>query len=477
MNYNGTVFLSYARADDVKPPFDEKAIGWISFFWGQLRYELTMNGAKEATLWVDRYQIEPAEAFTEAIKTAVINAKVMVPVFSVNWAQSDWCRREVDSFGVAHPDASRRIVPVFKNEVDPGTLPEIMKGEHAMEGYRFFTSDPTGKINEFYWRGLQDESAYYTQVKKIALAILKRLGLDPVSRQESIKLSSNHKVFLAFAARELADARQRLKNDLIQAGITVIPTVETPPDSVEEFESVVRAALAQAEFAVFFLGEKRGSTPEGGNEPILVIQLRLARESASTQKMPRILWTPRWLPGQETLVKRDPFEIVGEFGGLQQGEEIYGGEVTDLSQWLRKRLESPPEPVVTPKTKKLLVVASAQSNDDGLVADMANLVQEIVPTVKPLFADENWGDTEIDAVVLIPWGTASVIELNTLLEKLPQNVRTICLRLPGGDEPSKRRFFKAGVFVDRINALPSDRRQAQELLQRLEINQPTKTVQ
>jgi hypothetical protein len=42
--YGGTVFISYARADDVKPPFDKATNGWVTFFWHQLRWELTNAG-------------------------------------------------------------------------------------------------------------------------------------------------------------------------------------------------------------------------------------------------------------------------------------------------------------------------------------------------------------------------------------------------------------------------------------------------
>ena len=63
--YGGTVFISYARADDVKPPFDKATKGWVTFFWHQLRWELTNAGLPEAKLWLDRYEIEPAEEFTE----------------------------------------------------------------------------------------------------------------------------------------------------------------------------------------------------------------------------------------------------------------------------------------------------------------------------------------------------------------------------------------------------------------------------
>jgi len=70
---NNTIFLSYARADDTKPPeaSTESADGWVTFFWKNLRFELTDRGAKQAVLWLDRYQIEPAEAFTPQNRTGI----------------------------------------------------------------------------------------------------------------------------------------------------------------------------------------------------------------------------------------------------------------------------------------------------------------------------------------------------------------------------------------------------------------------
>lgn len=38
---DGSVFISYARADDQKPPFEDAIEGWVTFFWDQLRFELT----------------------------------------------------------------------------------------------------------------------------------------------------------------------------------------------------------------------------------------------------------------------------------------------------------------------------------------------------------------------------------------------------------------------------------------------------
>ncbi len=40
--YGGSVFISYARADDEKFPLDPNAAGWVSFFWDLLRWALTV---------------------------------------------------------------------------------------------------------------------------------------------------------------------------------------------------------------------------------------------------------------------------------------------------------------------------------------------------------------------------------------------------------------------------------------------------
>src|SRR5262245_62157491 len=123
----GTVFISYARADNEKPPHDDTAQGWVTFLWDQLRWELTTRGAKQAKLWLDRYQIDPAEAFTPLIEAAVKEAAVILPILSENWAQSKWCRDEVEGFSRARTDAAQRVVPIYKSKLDRELLPSVLQ--------------------------------------------------------------------------------------------------------------------------------------------------------------------------------------------------------------------------------------------------------------------------------------------------------------------------------------------------------------
>ena len=157
------MFISYARADDERPPFDDAVQGWVTFFWHQLRFELTNAGVHQADLWLDRYEIEPAEDFTKKIEAALHDAKLLILFLSPNWAQRPWCLREVTHFAELRSDAAEKTVIVKKLDLPPGInlppgLKEILE---SREGYKFFAKEPTGDITEFYWRGLQDQKAYY----------------------------------------------------------------------------------------------------------------------------------------------------------------------------------------------------------------------------------------------------------------------------------------------------------------------------
>jgi TIR domain len=462
----GTVFISYARADNQQPPHDDAAQPWVTFFWDNLRWELTSRGAKGAKLWFDRYQIDPAEAFTPKIKAAVREAKLIVPVFSENWAQSQWCREEVEEFARAHNDAGERLVPIFKDELDRELLPPLMKGDDAKEGYRFFAVDPRGEVHEFYWRGLQNRDEYFKILKHIAHFIIDRLDIVSSVTTDTSLPATGRTVFLAESAKELRDARQRLVNDLAGAGHAVVPDIDTLPDTAAGYEAAIRAALGQAEMAVFLLGDNRGVTPEGGSEPILDLQLRLARKR---RRLPRVFWAPKWLPGNAS-TKRDPFEVASRFGGLKASEELFGEEVTDLSKWLRDRLAAEAQPSTT-GGPGLVLIAAADTADEAAAFDLARLLQGVGRRVLPLAPSDPVPSTEHGALprLLILWGAAEVAAIDVCLRRLPTAPPQICLLLSGGDEGAKSRFFREGVLAQKLQNLPADQPSARALLEQLEI--------
>lgn len=465
-NYGGTLFLSYARADDEKPPFDDVTQGWVTFFWTQLRWELTNAGLHEAKLWLDRYEIDPAEDFTAKIETALREARLLLLILSLNWIQRAYCINELERFVTEDPSRLDNIVLVKKQETRE--VPELLRNR---EGYRFFTAEPSGRIREFYWRGLKDQAAYFDTLKRVADRIVDRLMARPhVTRainQEKVE-RKKRTIFLAAPSDELRDAWQRLANDLDGAGFATVPVGGRLPDKASDAETGIRTALATAEISVHLLGESEGATPDGGSETYARLQLRLAREHGDAGPgFERILWAPKWLPGPQA-DKRDPFEVVDRFGPLGDGEHVFAEDVTNLSQWLRRRLDPP-----DPQPAMLLLVATATDADSGLATTLASRLQSDQTSIlPPYFAGDPVprlaeGTT---TVVLVLWGGATQNEVEALLANLSSIAsRTVVLRLPGGDTAGKARFYKAGVEIEPVSELPPTRGAAHDLLARLEV--------
>jgi hypothetical protein len=462
------VFISYARLDDERPPGREDVQGWVSFFWGELRYELTNAGLGQAKLWLDRYEIEKAEKFTDKIEAALAEAKVILPVLSPNWLGRDWCVREVLRFAeqkIAGRDPANDILPVFKIEI-PSTesIPPPLLGR---EGYEFFRRDQTGRLCEFYWRGLKNEKDYLDLVRQIAFRIRDRFFIPP--QQVDVTPSRGRTVFVAAPTDELRDAWQRLINDLKADGYNVLPADDRLPDTAVKAEELVRTALEKADLALHLLGESEGAIPFGGTEGIVRLQLRLSREHASANpSQQRILWAPRWLPDANS-GKRDPFEVIGRFGQLNKGEHVYAEAVTELSQWLRDLLEPP-----VPAARSVIstwYIASAAAADDSHVSMLANGLQSAGQDVEVVFSGEPVPHPPKDrsALVLLPWGDTDVASLITHLESLEPLGRRAVLVLPGGDVAAKNRFFRKGIVVLPMPDLPIDPAATTALLNRLKV--------
>jgi hypothetical protein len=483
--YKGTIFISYARNDDVKPPFDELAQGWVKFFWEQLRWELTDRGVPQTELWLDRYQIEPAEDFTQKIEAALKDARMIIPILSPNWVQREWCRREVNRFVELHADDG--VVPVKKIELTPDILLTLPPSLQNREGYSFYAKDPTGAMREFYWRGLQDKDAYLALIRRIAEWIATRIISNPAPAK-AVAVRTGQVVYLALATDELRDARQRVANDLEGAGHVVYPS-SALPDTAAGAEAAIRDALAKAVLSVHFVGDHEGAKPDGSDEGMVRLQLRIAREFAGASgPVPRVLWVPKWLPGNRDS-KRDPFDALKKFGTLLPGEEVYAGEATDLSQMLRSRLV--PQPPVVNAAPNLLVaaaapvanavshllVAAAAPEDDGLVGPFANRLQSDDIKVRPRFSNDAAppGNLDRTTAVLVLWGNASQAAIDAMLDAfIASHARVTVLSLPGGDAVAKQRFFRDDVYVEQLAEIPADRKSGRELLVRLEIAPPAK---
>lgn len=167
------------------------------------------------------------------------------------------------------------------------------------------------------------------------------------------------------------------------------------------------------------------------------------------------------------------------FGGRQEKEELHSGEVTDLSQWLRQRAQSLTRMSGRAENDSTdcdrILVAAAHEGDEERAIELANLIQKCGYTVQPYFSDDHAPSAQAlnQIQTLVLWGEAIGAELESMLDRLAASAQVICLRLPGGDEKAKRRFFRENVLLEKIDTLPANRDETIKLLDELGIAKQT----
>ena len=311
------------------------------------------------------------------------------------------------------------------------------------------------------------EDEYFEILKSIARSIIKKLDIIPQAAIETCLSASGRTVFLAESARDLRDARHRLVNDFTRAGHAVVPDIDILPDTVAGYEAAIRAPWTKPRWPCSCSVATAVLRRRAARSRIPDLQLRLARKRRT---LPRVFWAPKWLPGHPN-TKRDPFEVASRFGGLKASEELFGEEVTDLSKWLRDRLDPKAQLATTGAAPGLVLIAAADTADAAAAVHLARLLQGVGPRILPVGPEDLLPTVEESGPprVLVLWGAAEAAAVDACLNGLPAAPAPICLLLSGGDETAKSRFFREGVVAQKLQSLPDDPKSAWSLLEQMEI--------
>jgi hypothetical protein len=436
-----SVFISYRRLDDMPPPEKPNAKGFVRYFHEQLAYELTTLGLPGGVLWVDRYKVEHADAFTDVIAEELAKTDLLLAILSRNYIQSGWCQAEVEAFAQKLADVEekarrRRIFRVDKQEIDDADLPAPLRGLQAV---RFYEKDQeTGVEQEYYYRGkVLRRTPYISAIREVALAIFRRLqelGVKgPVPKSEGPALrrgveKNGRTVFVARPGSDLRDAYQTLVHELQGRGFTVAPDPERelPSDGAAAFQTV-RHALQQSELSIHLLGERRGFQPEGLAEGIVGLQLaEAAAEQRRRGTFERLIWAPKVVPGlDEEAAVRDPLEVLDRFDERLPNDEVDGDTAARFNEFVLQRLDRRAPAGTAPR--RCYVYIAALPVDQELALAVARRVKEL--GAAPIFAPtDREGEARVALEsallsradhVLFCWGEADEASLLDALEAQP----------------------------------------------------------
>jgi hypothetical protein len=436
-----SIFISYARDDDVLPPGTPGGKGFVTFLDEAIRYEFRNLGPERPSIWRDTKRISDAAQFTPEIEDALKKASFLLVILSPNWMARPWCKRELDTFAKYHgPDGLReRIFVVSKRHVEHDKRPSLLQGQTGFEFY-VRNEDPEEIVgdHDFFSLGQVQDSRYWSKVKTLAASLLRRKAPSP---EKPIYPPTGRTIYVAKPASDMRMGYDRVVNELIGKGHTVVPPPgqDIPLDS--SATDIIDAALKSAEISVHLLGEKAGPAPEDDQLPIVKLQLARAAAKADQDdgaKFHRIIWAPSlWTipPAAADLEEREttrhPIDVLAKFDRQLPTDKVEGDSRSKFIDFLNQHLIviAPPPPPIEPLTDisgdlRLYLYHSEQDTDYALTLAEA-LQQRQLETLCPVFEGPGTETkrlngrrlAECDAVVLC-WASASEVWVHAQANRL-----------------------------------------------------------
>jgi len=355
------IFISYRRVDNDPPPDGPNAgdprYGFVNYLLRQVKWDLSQMGVPDVIFWQDRSQILAADDFNEAIENALQKSDLFLAILSQNYLTSQWCTRElgtmksrVDTLGT--PAGQGRIFRADKHKIPKHVVPEPLRYIEAVDFYREDQCD--GQIDDYFWRGkVRFPDEYERAIKRLAQGIYKRLEklgfhFHPKPEPKPLELqkapSNGRVVFVAVPAGDMDPSYGSLVAELQGSGYRVTPD----PGKVlgklgEEVRSRIIEALSESEASIHLLGMRSGGRPDGLDMDLVPMQLAAAAEEAGRRPgFKRMIWAPDVLPGasaESGAAGRDPFEVLGRFGGQQlAADQIVGDTGSRFNEFVLQHL-------------------------------------------------------------------------------------------------------------------------------------------
>jgi hypothetical protein len=403
--------------------------GFVTFLDEALRYEIQNIGPELPTICLDTRQVSDAAQFTSEIKEALKQASFLLVVLSPNWMARPWCKRELDTFAEYHgPDGLReRIFVVSKRHVEHDKRPSLLQGQVGFEFYirNENAQEIVGDL-EFFSRGQVQDNRYWTKVTGLAASLLLRRAPSP---PPSPYPPTGRTIFVAKPASDMRAGYDRIVNELIGNGHTVVPAPAQDIPLGSSATDIIDTALKNAEFSVHLLGEKAGPAPED-QQPIVKLQLARAAAKAAAddaEKFHRIIWAPRFwtiqsdtgLPPRE--ITRHPNEVSQRFDIPSPRDKVEGSILSKFVDFLNQRIaattperQTGPPPEISGDLR--LYLCHSETDTDYALALAQALQQRQLETLFPVFEGPDVETkslnskrlAECDAVVLC-WASASEV--------------------------------------------------------------------
>ena len=310
------VFISYAHEDNESPPYPTK--GWVERFYDALKARLsTLRREENTSVWLDQAgRVSGATVLTPAIKGQLAECGAFVAILSPAYRGSQWCADELRFFreaagksggmSVATKDSQiSRVFKILKVPINVPVRPEDFRtGIPEVDespGYVFFDEsalelDPPLGENNFGIDFLRAVSKVASDINVVLQRLASGSGRSvPEAQRVAGAQGDESVVYLADTSSDMADYRDRLRQELEQFGATVLPATQQFPGP--SYADQVKSQLERARLSIHLIGKNYGMIPEGANDSIVELQYAAAAQQSTAH--PEFVHMAWMIPGTE----------------------------------------------------------------------------------------------------------------------------------------------------------------------------------
>lgn len=285
-DYTYDIFISYAHIDNQQT--SGKTRGWIEKFYAELNLSLLRRiGTYKISFWWDEKRLDGSIEFNPYINEAIQKSAIMICLVSPAYLQSDYCRKELQSFynkashetAGLHPGNRNRIINVLMNDIPYTEWPGELAGA---TGFKFNDAKEDGDFGDTL---KTNTKAFEESLKNLREAIKKIL--DELNKV--IIPDDKFRIFIGDVSDSLSVFKKRVINDLKSHKEFEIVYDIPPPYEETEHENIVKQSLQNIKLSVHLLDQYPGREIEGReNISYPQKQIELSLSTPQTQ----LIWVP-----------------------------------------------------------------------------------------------------------------------------------------------------------------------------------------
>ncbi len=294
------VFISYAHLDNQSE--------WVSEFDRVFKTFLSTWLGRPANIWRDK-SMGTGDYIWETIEDHLLKSRIMIPIISPSYLNSDWCSRELKTFIEQNRDDAGsksavfniRRVPVEKENI-PAGIRDVLENVLYRE---FFKREESGKVRIIAPdRGDELRKTFLNHLEDLAQDVYQTLQEPCIDQTQEEETGAKHDarqpfrgkyVFLSEPSPDLISEYLEIKRDFLNRGASLLPEsiLESKPKTIEEFEAKTIEQIKQCELVVHFVGSEDDQYSSTEDRSVVQTQIGIAAKLQEKHGFTRLVLLPK----------------------------------------------------------------------------------------------------------------------------------------------------------------------------------------